>query len=143
MGTIRSHRDLEAWQVAMDLAAATYRLTDSFPAKEVYGLQSQMRRAAVSAPSNIAEGQARPPGAAVNHLSIALGSLAELDTQLEVSIRLRYLTEEGVKDFRRLLESTGRLTSGLRRAKRLQLGGTVARSAGAFLLVFFTLSQIV
>src|SRR6478735_8436882 len=106
MGEIRNHRDLEAWHVAMDLVMETYDLTESFPSKELYGLQSQMRRAAVSVPSNIAEGQARPAGASINHLSIAAGSLAELDTQLEVSIRLNYLTQSAVTNLRRLLEST-------------------------------------
>jgi four helix bundle protein len=142
MSTIKSHRDLEAWNVAMDLTTETYRLTDVFPDRERYGLQSQMRRAAVSVPSNIAEGQARQAGAAVNHLSISLGSLAELDTQLEVAIRLRYLPEAGVREFRQLMESTGRLVSGLRRAKRTQLAGTVAKSAGVLLIVFYALQQV-
>lgn len=87
MNEIRNHRDLEAWRLAMDVVMETYELTECFPAKEIYGLQSQMRRAAVSVPSNIAEGQARPLRASLNHLSIALGSLAELDTQLEIAIR--------------------------------------------------------
>jgi four helix bundle protein len=127
----------------MDLTTETYRLTDAFPDRERYGLQAQMRRAAVSVPSNIAEGQARPAGAAVNHLSIALGSLAELDTQLEVAVRLRYLSDAGVKEYRQIMESAGRLIAGLRRAKRLQLGAHVASSASAFLLVCYGLLQMV
>jgi four helix bundle protein len=126
----------------MDLTTETYRLTEAFPSKEMYGLQSQMRRAAVSVPSNIAEGQARSAGAAVNHLSIAGGSLAELDTQLEVAIRLKYLTEDAVAEFRRLHESSRRLVFGLRRSKRAQLAGAAAKSAGVILFVFYTLSQI-
>ena len=142
MDTIRSHRDLEAWQVAMDAVEETYRLTAGFPAREVYGLQAQMRRASVSVPSNIAEGQARPVRAALNHLSIALGSLAELDTQLEVALRLKYLAEENVKELRRLLESSRRLVYGLRRAKRRSLAGSVAGSACIFLAAFYAASLI-
>ena len=142
MDTIRNHRDLEAWQVAMNLTTETYRLTDAFPAKEMYGLQSQMRRAAVSVPSNIAEGQARPDGAAINHLSIAAGSLAELDTQLEVAIRLKYLTDDTVREFRRLHESSRRLVFGLRRSKRAHLAGAAGKSTGAVLFVLYTLSRL-
>ena len=142
MSTIQNHRDLEAWQIAMDLTTETYRLTEVFPSKEMYGLQSQMRRAAVSVPSNIAEGQARTTGAAINHLSIAGGSLAELDTQLEVAIRLKYLTVAAVSEFRRLHESSRRLVFGLRRSKRAQLVGAAAKSAGVFLFVFYTFSRV-
>jgi four helix bundle protein len=141
MDAIRNHRDLEAWRVAMDLTTETYRLTEAFPSKEMYGLQSQMRRAAVSVPSNIAEGQARPDGAAINHLSIAAGSLAELDTQLEVAIRLKYLDEDDVVKFRRLHESSRRLVFGLRRSKREHLARTASKSAGVLLYVIFALSQ--
>lgn len=142
MSEIRNHRDLDAWHVAMDTVMETYDLTDGFPSNEMYGLQSQMRRAAVSVPSNIAEGQARPVRACLNHLSIALGSLAELDTQLEVALRRKYLAEETVKRFRSLHESTRRLVFGLRRAKRTQLVGAAAKSVGAFLLVFYSLSLV-
>jgi four helix bundle protein len=117
----------------MDGVCETYKATEALPQKEQYGLQSQMRRAAVSVPCNIAEGQARGGRAAVNHLNIALGSLAELDTQLEAAIRLKYLTAEGVKGLRQILESTTRLTAGLRRAKRLRLVGSAAATTGLFL----------
>jgi len=93
-------------------------------------------------PSNIAEGQARQVGAAINHLSIAGGSLAELDTQLEVALRRKYLAEEGVAEFRRLYESSRRLVFGLRRSKRAQLAGATAKSVSVFLFVFYTLSQV-
>ena len=131
MGTIRSHRDLEAWQYAMDTVVETYRITENFPVSEMYGLRSQMRRAAVSVPSNIAEGQARPVAAAANHCSIALGSLAELDTQVEAAVRLRFLSEDRTREFRRLHESTTRLVAGLRRSKLSQTG---AAATGVFLL---------
>jgi four helix bundle protein len=118
----------------MDAVCETYRVTESLPTKEQYGLQSQMRRAAISVPSNIAEGQARGGRASVNHLSIALGSLAELDTQIEAALRLKYLAVDAVKTLRQILESTTRLTAGLRRAKRLRLVASAAASAGLFLL---------
>ena len=126
MSEIRDHRDLEAWQVAMDAVLETYRITSSFPKSELYGLTSQMRRAAVSAPSNIAEGQGRGDAirACLNHFGIALGSLAELDTHLEVAIRLTYVTITESRDLKRLIESSRRLLHGLRRAKKRRLVGT-------------------
>ncbi|MFB3923071.1 MAG: four helix bundle protein [Terriglobia bacterium] len=91
-GAIKSHRDLEVWQEAMTLAETCYQETTNFPARETYGLVSQIRRAAVSIPSNIAEGHARRSLAAyLNHLSIALGSQAELETQIELAGRLKLL----------------------------------------------------
>ncbi len=79
-----THRDLNAWREAMQLARLTYEFTGSFPKSEVFGLTTQMRRAAVSVPSNIAEGAARPgPKEFSYFLSIAVGSLAELETQVE------------------------------------------------------------
>jgi four helix bundle protein len=142
MGTIRSHRDLEAWQVAMDLVDQIYDLTELFPAKEIYGLQSQLRRAGVSIPSNIAEGQARPIRAALNQLSIALGSLAEVDTQMEIARRRKYVELSNLTRFNGLLESTSKLVRGLGRAKKLLLVKTAAQTAGAMLLVFYVLSEV-
>src|SRR5215207_8042531 len=94
MSEVLNHRDLEAWRVGMDAVTETYRISADFPKSETYGLSSQMRRAAVSVPSNIAEGQARKGRAAINHLNIAIGSFAELDTQLEVAVRLAYLPRD-------------------------------------------------
>jgi len=94
----------------------------------------------VSVPSNVAEGQWRPIRAALNHVSIALGSLAEVDTQLEVAIRLKYVTEDAVKEMRRLIESSRRLVSGLRRSKRLRVAGSITTIG---VLVFGLMSQIV
>jgi four helix bundle protein len=95
---VKSFRDLEVWQLGLDLVQTIYRCTADFPTSELYGLTAQMRRAAVSIPSNIAEGQARTSSKEFLHfLSFAVGSLAELETQLELSIRLRYLeTDLGV-----------------------------------------------
>ena len=136
MGTIRSHRDLEAWQVAMDLVDCVYRLTDVFPDRERYGLQSQLRRAGVSVPSNIAEGQARPIPAALNHLSIALGSLAEIDTQMEIARRRNYVDHTKLETFSALLASTSKLIRGLARAKKLLLVTKTSQRAGAVVPLF-------
>jgi len=87
----RGHKDLRAWQSAMLLVEDIYRLTSTFPKEELFGLSSQMRRAAVSVPSNIAEGSARSGTKELLYfLGIATGSLAELDTQLELVNRLKY-----------------------------------------------------
>ena len=87
----RPHQRLDVWRDAMELVALVYRLTSVFPAEERYGLSAQMRRAAVSVPSNIAEGVARRSNAELIHfLSIARGSLAELDTQILLADRLGF-----------------------------------------------------
>lgn len=98
---IQSFRDLNVWQEAMDLAVDCYALTAVFPKSEIYGLTSQARRAAVSIPSNIAEGHARPTSVYRNHVSIGLGSQGELDTLLELAVRLRYLTTNDINAFQR------------------------------------------
>jgi four helix bundle protein len=126
MGDIKDHRDLEAWQVAMDAVMKTYDVTADFPSNEVYGLASQMQRAAVSGPSNIAEGQAKFGRAGLNHLTIALGSFAELDTQLEIARRRTYVGGNRAADLQRLIDSSRRLLHGLRRARRKRLGLSVA-----------------
>jgi four helix bundle protein len=92
---VRSFRDLDAWRLGLELVEVTYRCTAAFPKSETFGLAAQMRRAAVSIPSNIAEGQARKSSKEfLQFISIALGSLAELDTQLELTVRLNYQSEE-------------------------------------------------
>jgi four helix bundle protein len=92
MSTIATHRDLAAWREAMTLVELVYRHTEGFPGKEAYGLTAQLRRSAVSIPSNIAEGAGRnSTRELLQFLGFACGSLAELDTQLEVAARLGYL----------------------------------------------------
>jgi len=86
-----SYRDLKVWQKAMDLVVRIYELTRSFPQNEVYGLTSQLRRAAVSVPSNIAEGKGRSDKDFSRFLLQARGSVWELETQVEIANRLRYL----------------------------------------------------
>ena len=91
---VNSFQDLIVWQKAMALATDIYRVTHLLPKEELFGLTSQLRRAAVSIPSNIAEGQARnSPKEFLNFISIAKGSVAELITQLDLCTRLGYLTD--------------------------------------------------
>ena len=85
---IRNHKDLEVWKKSMDLVSNIYKITESFPNKEIYGLTNQIRRSAVSVPSNIAEGAARSSKKEfIQFLYIALGSLAELETQMIIASR--------------------------------------------------------
>ena len=88
---IRHYRDLQVWQRSMKLVVVVYRLTEHFPKSEAYGLTNQIRRAAVSIPSNIAEGHARTSREFGRFLRIARGSMAELETQLEIAMHLEYL----------------------------------------------------
>ena len=88
---VKSFRDLDVWHLGVELAETVYRVTARFPKSELFALSSQMRRAAVSIPSNIAEGRARNSTREFLHfLSISRGSLAELETQLELAVRLDY-----------------------------------------------------
>jgi len=90
---IQSFRDLTVWQKALTLAEHVYITSEKLPQREAFGLTSQMRRAAVSIPSNIAEGKAISGRAYLKHLRIALGSEAELQTQIELAVRLKMLTQ--------------------------------------------------
>ena len=95
---IRDYKDLQVWQKGMELAKGIYRLTRDFPSDEKFGLVSQMRRAAVSVPSNLAEGQARnTTGEFVQFISHAEGSLAELDTQLRLAVALGFCKSTDAK----------------------------------------------
>ena len=97
MGNIRTHKDLDVWNISMDLALDLYSVTKNFPKEEIYGLTSQIRRSSVSVASNIAEGAARGSKKEfIQFLYISLGSLAELETQLLLSAKLRYLNFEDV-----------------------------------------------
>ncbi len=113
--TIRSYRDLQVWCKAMDLVESCYRATSSFPTAERYGLVSQIRRAAVSVASNIAEGHARSRGDFVRFLYITAGSLTELETQLELSVRLGFLPNELAQSVLRACDDLGRMLGSLRR----------------------------
>jgi len=99
---IKTYRDLLVWQKSMVLVTEIYRLSKSFPKDEAYGLSSQMRRCAVSIPSNIAEGYGRKSTSdCIRFLYIAAGSLYELQTQIEIALNLQYLKRI---DFNRLYE---------------------------------------
>ncbi|MGQ0532705.1 MAG: four helix bundle protein [Caulobacteraceae bacterium] len=94
MGAIKSHRDLIAWQRAMDFVVAVYKTTSAWPRDELYGLTSQTRRAAVSVPANIAEGYGRENlGSYIRFLRIAQGSLKEVETHVEIARRIGILDE--------------------------------------------------
>ena len=115
--TIRSFRDLRVWQAAMDLVEQIYVATRTFPKHELYGLASQMQRAAVSIPSNIAEGHTRAHSKEyLRHLSIARGSLAELQTQLEIALRLKYCSADEIGQLITQADSLGKQLYTLRNA---------------------------
>ena len=112
----RGYRDLVVWQKGMELAKEIYLLTKHLPADEKFGLVSQMRRAAVSIPSNIAEGQARrTTGEFIQFISHAEGSVAELDTQLTLCRNLKLLTSTNCSPAANLLEELRCMLNGLRR----------------------------
>ncbi len=111
---VRSYRDLLAWQKAMDLVVASYGLAKRLPASESYGLISQIQRAAVSIPANIAEGHGRRLlGDHLQHLSIANGSLKELETHLLIATRLAYLQKKDIEPVLQISSEVGRMLPGL------------------------------
>ena len=110
----RSYRELIAWQKSMRFVIEIYRATQGFPRSELYGLTSQLRRAAVSVPSNIAEGQARLSQREFHHfLSQARGSLAEIETQLRIAQELRYLLPNKAESLLASADEIGRILNGL------------------------------
>ena len=120
--TIQSYRQLIAWQKSMELVRQIYEITKTFPKEEVYGLTSQIRRAAVSVPSNIAEGQGRDSTKEfLHHLSIAYGSLIEVETQILIAESLNYLKTEEVKLILEKTAEAGRLINGLSRSLKQKL----------------------
>jgi len=113
----RPHRKLVVWQKSMELAGAVYKATSAFPKTEEYGLTSQMRRAAVSIPSNLAEGAARKGGKEFRQfLNIAQGSIIELDTQLELSRMLGYLDAGCHEELSAQLTDISKMLFGLTRS---------------------------
>jgi four helix bundle protein len=112
----KPHKKLEGWQLAMEIVQDIYNFTQQLPVEENYGLVSQMRRSAISIPSNIAEGAARrSPKEFIQFLHIAQASLAELDTQIELCVRLGHLNNERELFERNLLEAD-KMISGLIRS---------------------------
>ena len=112
---IQSFRDLRVWQMGMELVEEIYGLTNGFPKHETYGLAGQLQRAAVSIPSNIAEGHSRwHLKEYLHHLSMAQASIAELETQIEIARRLHYVSPEDAERIFKLSASLGRQMHALR-----------------------------
>ena len=124
MSKTLTYRDLDAWKVAMELVEAVYRLIPLLPDTEKYGLASQMRRSSVSIPSNIAEGQARGTAKfGLYFIRIAIGSVAEVDTQLELVRRLKFVTVEGTRELDNYVPRVRQLLYGMRREHERRLVG--------------------
>ncbi|MDR3001945.1 MAG: four helix bundle protein [Fibromonadaceae bacterium] len=122
MEKIQNYQELIVWQEAMNLAEMTYAQTKNFPKEELYGIVSQIRRAAVSIPANIAEGYGRKNRAEyLNFLSIAAGSLTETETHLLLSKRIGYLTEEQMNKLQKQLNVVGKLLMALRKSLSIKL----------------------
>lgn len=115
--TIKSYQDLIVWQTAIDMVVDIYKATGKFPRNESFGLASQIQRASVSIPSNIAEGHARGSNREFHHfLSIALGSTAELETQLIIADKLDYLEQNAVKAMPEKVDKLGKMIRALQKA---------------------------
>jgi len=114
---IKTFKDLVVWQEAMNLVEMIYLHTKTFPKEEIYGITSQIRRAAVSIPANIAEGNGRKSRKEyLQFLSVANGSMTELETHILIAERLNFLAKEKAEQLLTKLESVGRLLSGLRKS---------------------------
>jgi len=112
----QNYKDLIVWQKGIALAKLIYKITAQFPAEEKFGLVSQMRRAAVSIPSNIAEGQARhTTGEFIQFISHAEGSVAELNTQVVLAVELNFCLSSSSAPASELMEDLRRMLNGLRR----------------------------
>jgi four helix bundle protein len=119
---IQSFRELEVWQLSMDLVEECYRVTKGFPKEELFGMISQIRRAAVSIPANIAEGQGREHTKEfLHHLSVARGSLMELETHLMLSQRVGLLDQAMTTRILAQTDRISRMLSGLRKALQKHL----------------------
>jgi four helix bundle protein len=115
--SIKSFRDLRVWSASVDLVEHIYVVTRTLPREETYGLIGQMRRAAVSVASNIAEGHARQHRKEfLHHLSFAQASLAELETQLEIALRLKYISPQRYEEVLSMIVSVGKQLHALRNA---------------------------
>jgi four helix bundle protein len=112
---IESHRDLHAWQRAMEYVVEIYKLSSSFPKEELYGLTSQLRRAAVSVPANIAEGHSRATAKDyASFLAISRGSLMESQTLLQIAVRLGFISDSSCMSAFQLCEETSKMLTSLR-----------------------------
>ncbi len=119
---MKVHRSLKVWQKSIDLTVQIYALSEKFPRGEEYGLKSQVRRAAVSIPSNIAEGAARQTKKEFTQfLYIAAGSASEIDTQVELALRLGYLKANEIEKITQDLEQVSKMIFGLIKSQRVRL----------------------
>jgi four helix bundle protein len=113
----RPHRQLDVWKKSLLFAKKVYLVTSKYPPAEIYGLVSQMRRATISVPSNLAEGAARRSKKEFLHfINIAQGSLSELDTQIELSIMLNYVSKEAYDELMEELKTISKMLFGLSRS---------------------------
>jgi four helix bundle protein len=111
---IKSYKDLLAWQKSMELVERVYEITRAFPREELFGLATSMRRAAVSVPSKIAAGHERGNTREyIQHLAVALGSISEVETQMEVARRLGYIDDAQLATLNKLASDTGKIINGL------------------------------
>jgi four helix bundle protein len=132
----KTYRDLDAWKLAMTLVETTYAVTKQFPDLERFNLTSQMQKCAVSIPSNIAEGQGHGTVRfALWFLRVATGSAAELDTQVELARRLKYVSAEATRELDSQLERVRQMLYGMRREHERRLLATGAAVASAVLLL--------
>lgn len=139
MNTSQTYRDLDAWKVAMKVVELTYAITADFPDAERYDLISQMRRSSVSVPSNIAEGQGRGTTRfGLQFIRVAIGSVAELDTQLELARRLNFADAARTRELDGQLQRIRQLLYGMRREHERRLAGGAA-CFGVLLLGFLRL----
>lgn len=119
---MRSHESLEVWRRAVDFVVLIYRITESFPSDERFGLVSQLRRAAVSIPANIAEGAARDyPKEKLRFISIAQGSASEVSTELLISQKLGFVDIEKHRELQSECEEIGKMMSGWAQYQRTKL----------------------
>lgn len=123
-----SYRDLLVWQKGMDLVVRSYEITKHLPSSETYGLASQIQRAAVSVPANIAEGYGRQHrGDYLHHLSVANGSLKELETHFLIAQRVCYLREDQINSLLELTSELGRMLRAMSQGLRKNTGSTLPR----------------
>jgi four helix bundle protein len=140
MSAIKSYRDLDTWQVGMTVVERAYQLTRLLPASEKFGLCSQMQRASVSIPSNVAESHGRGlVKGCLYFLNVAIGSAAELDTQLEAARRLRFVSPAQAAELQASVDRVRPLLYGLRREKERQIAAPIVSALVVFFLTAATL----
>ena len=139
---VKSFRDLQVWQKAMDLADAVYTASADFPRVEMFGLTSQVRRAVVSIPSNIAEGRAIGGGRYLSHLRIAIGSEAEVQTQIELALRRAYISPERARVLLADGAEVGRMLNGLLSSLEVQQTRNRVTGLATLLILAYSVSLL-